>query len=81
MPEEEEKTEVTREDIQNEIKDKINSHILEIKNHSDSVLSIVGKEDFQEEDLDRAFETADSIQEQYEEIIALLFEMRDRLHI
>ena len=77
MPE----TEKEQKDMQKKMKDKINLRILEIKNLSDSVLSIIERENFQEEDLDQAFEAADSIQEQYEEIIALLFETRDRLKI
>lgn len=64
---------------QNEAKQTINEHSLNIKNLADSITALMEKEDFLEEDLDRSFELADEIQEQYEEIIALLFDIRDRL--
>ena len=64
---------------QNEAKQTINAHTMEIKTLSDTITELLEKEDFTEEDLDRAFELADEIQEQYEDVIALLFKIRDTL--
>ena len=66
---------------QNEKKQEVNSCTMEIKKLSDSITSLMDKEIFQEEDLDKAFEIADDIQEKYEEIIALLFDIRDKLPV
>ena len=64
---------------QNEIKKDINTHVLEIKKLSESLISVMGKEPFKEADLDSAFDMADAIQEQSQDITALLFDLRDNL--
>jgi hypothetical protein len=64
---------------QKAIKDGINPFIIEIKNLADSLTSLMGKEPFLEADLDNAFELNDAIQEQTQEITALLFDMRDTI--
>jgi hypothetical protein len=64
---------------QKEIKDSINPYITEIKNLADSLTSLLGKEPFLEADLDSAFDLNDAIQEQTQEINALLFEVRDTI--
>ena len=64
---------------QKEIKDGINPFIIEIKNLADSLTSLMGKEPFLEADLDSAFDLNDAIQEQTQEITALLFDLRDTI--
>lgn len=77
MAEQEEKKEVQ----QKEEKQTINLQLINIKNLSDSITELMEKENFLEEDLDRAFELADEIQEKYEDIIAQLFYIRDKLPV
>ena len=62
-----------------EIKDGINPFIIEIKKLADSLTSLMGKEPFLEADLDSAFDLNDAIQEQTQEINAMLFEMRETI--
>ena len=76
MEEHQEKTE-DRENEVNEIKNGVRTHVLEIKNLSDSLISLMEKEDFKEADLDSAFDATDAIQERSQEITALLFDLRD----
>jgi len=64
---------------QKEIKDGINPFIIEIKSLAESLASLMGKEPFLEADVDSAFDLNDAIQEQTQEINALLFEMRDTI--
>ena len=64
---------------QKEIKDSIDPYIVEIKNLAASLTSLLGKEPFLEADVDSAFDLNDSIQEQTQEINALLFDMRDTI--
>ena len=64
---------------QKEIKDGINPFIIEIKSLADSLTSLMGKENLLEADLDSAFDLNDAIQEQTQEINALLFDMRDTI--
>ena len=64
---------------QKEIKDSINPFIIEIKSLAESLASLMGKEPFLEADLDSAFDLNDAIQEQTQEITALLFDMRDTI--
>jgi len=64
---------------QKEIKDNINPFIIEIRNLADSLTALLGKEPFLEADLDSAFNLNDAIQEQTQDINALLFEMRDTI--
>jgi hypothetical protein len=64
---------------QKEIKDGINPFIIEIKSLAESLTSLMTKESFLEADLDSAFDLNDAIQEQTQEINALLFEMRDTI--
>jgi hypothetical protein len=64
---------------QNEIKNNINNFITEIKSLSESFGSLMAIEKFSEDDLDKAFDANDAIQEQCQEINALLFDLRDTL--
>jgi hypothetical protein len=64
---------------QKEIQESINPYVIEIKNLSDSLITIMGKETLLEADLDSAFELNDAIQEQSQEITALLFDLRDTI--
>jgi hypothetical protein len=64
---------------QNEIKSDIKNRIIEIITLSESLTSLMAIEKFREDDLDKAFEVNDAIQEQFEEINALLFDLRDNL--
>ena len=64
---------------QKEIKDGINPFIIEIKSLADSLTSLMGKENLLEADLDSAFDLNDAIQEQTQEINAMLFEMRETI--
>ena len=64
---------------QQEIKDNINPIIIEIKNLSDSFIALLEKKEFTEADLDNAFDINDAMQEQAQEINALLFELRDTI--
>jgi hypothetical protein len=64
---------------QKEIKDSITPYITEIKRLADAFLAALEKNDFKEADLDNAFDLNDAIQEQTQEINALLFEMRDTI--
>lgn len=64
---------------QQEAKNSINNSIAEIRRLSDSLTSLMGKEPFSEPDLDSSFDLNDAIQQQTEEINALLFELRDTI--
>jgi hypothetical protein len=64
---------------QKEIKDNINPYITEIKRLADDFLVALEKKEFKEADLDEAFDLNDAIQEQTQEINALLFDMRDTI--
>jgi len=64
---------------QKEIKDAIIPYIDEIKKLADSLRSMLPREPFQEADLDSAFDLNDAIQEQTQDINALLFELRDTI--
>lgn len=55
----------------------ITDNVAKIKNISDSLMPLIGKDKLTEDDLSSAFALADQIQEACEEIIALLFELRD----
>jgi hypothetical protein len=66
-------------ELQKERKSSINANAIEIKNLSDVITTLMDKEDFLAEDLDKAFAVADEIQEKYEDIIAQLFDLRDRM--
>ena len=74
--EEEKKQQEKIRNYQNEKKQAIKTFTIEIKNLSDSITTLMDKENLLEEDLDRAFDLGDEIQEKYEEIIALLFDIR-----
>jgi hypothetical protein len=62
-----------------EIKTDINNLIIEIKNLSESLTSLMAIEKIKEDDLDKAFDINDALQEQCQEINALLFDLRDNL--
>jgi hypothetical protein len=64
---------------QKEIKDSINPYIIEIKSLAESLASLLGKAPFLEADVDSAFDLNDAIQEQTQEINAMLFDMRDTI--
>jgi hypothetical protein len=64
---------------QKEIKGDIKNRILEIKTLSESLTSLMAVEKFKEDNLDKAFDVNDAIQEQCQEINALLFDLRDNL--
>ena len=64
---------------QKEIKEGINPYIVEIRNLTDSLSLLMEKEPFLEADLDSAFDLNDAIQEQTQEINALLFDMRETI--
>ena len=64
---------------QKEIKESIDPLLAEIRNLSDSLTALMLKEPFLEADLDNAFDLNDAIQEQTQEINALLFDMRDTI--
>lgn len=64
---------------QREIKNSIAPFITEIRNLTDSLESILAKEPFSEADLDDAFDLNDAIQEQTQEINALLFDLRNEV--
>jgi|APFre7841882724_1041349.scaffolds.fasta_scaffold67581_1 hypothetical protein len=64
---------------QREIKENISPFINETKNLADSLVALLTKEPFLEADLDKAFELIDAIQEQNNEINALLFDIRDTI--
>ncbi len=64
---------------QKEIKGSIAPYIVEIRKLADSLESVLGKEPFAEADLDDAFDLNDAIQEQTQEINALLFDLRSTL--
>ena len=65
--------------IQKQIKDQIAPHILEIQKLLDSLTTIMGKEIFQDTDLEGVFDTMDAIQEQSNEIEELLFSLRNTI--
>ncbi|MDQ7787550.1 MAG: hypothetical protein RDU01_08070 [Thermodesulfovibrionales bacterium] len=65
---------------QQEITNNIQTHIIQIKTTADLFTALLtGKEVFTEENLDAAFEYNDQIEEQVQEIIALLFDLRDNM--
>ena len=64
---------------QKQIKDQIAPHILEIQKLLDSLTTIMGKENFQDNDLEGVFDTMDAIQEQSNEIEELLFSLRNTI--
>ena len=83
MAEQEDSVEVSPEERkaarQNKIKSEIAPHILEIQKILDSLTTLIGKEDFQNADLEGAFDTTDAVQEQLHEIEELLFSLRDTI--
>ena len=64
---------------QKQIKDQIAPHILEIQKLLDSLTTIMGKENFQDADLEGVFDIMDAVQEQSNEIEELLFSLRDTI--
>ena len=64
---------------QKEIKDNISPYLAEIKRLADAFFAALEKKEFKEADLDGAFDLNDAIQEQTQEINALLFDMRDTI--
>jgi len=65
---------------QNETKNTISKHIHEMKTIAESFTALLtGKEPFTEEDLDTVFELNDALEEQTQEITALLFDLRDKI--
>jgi hypothetical protein len=64
---------------QNAIKNAVTPHIAEIKNLLDSLTTIMGKENFQDTDLEGVFDVMDSILEQSNEIEELLFSLRNTI--
>jgi len=64
---------------QNTLKNEIAPHILEIQKLLDSLTIIMGKENFQDTDLEGVFDIMDAIQEQSNEIEELLFSLRDTI--
>ena len=64
---------------QQEIKDSIKPLLIEIKNLADSFLAALDKNEVSESELDNNFNLNDAIQEQTQEINALLFEIRDTI--
>jgi len=83
MAQQEDSTEIGKEEKiaawQKKIKSEIAPHILEIQKILDSLTTFMGKEDFQDSDLEGAFDTTDAIQEQLHEIEELLFNLRDTI--
>lgn len=67
--------------MKKEINASIDDHLSRIKEISDSITSLMGKEEFIEADLDKAFELNDSIQQEYDAITGLLFDLRDVLFV
>jgi|GEM_PF-2325915 len=61
---------------QQEIKDSIKPYLTEIKSLADSFLAALEKKEVNEAALDNAFDLNDAIQEQTQEINALLFDLR-----
>ncbi|MEW6214928.1 MAG: hypothetical protein AB1478_06975 [Nitrospirota bacterium] len=60
------------------IKGDIINHFSKIKSLSDSGVSLMNKvEEFDENDISKAFDITDEIQEECEEIVGLLFELRE----
>ena len=64
---------------QNTLKNEIAPHILEIQKLLDSLTMIMGKENFQDADLEGVFDIMDAVQEQSNEIEELLFSLRDTI--
>ena len=64
---------------QKQIKDQIGPHILEIQKLLDSLTTIIGKENFQDTELEGVFDIMDAVQEQSNEIEELLFSLRDTI--
>jgi len=64
---------------QNALKNEIAPHILEIQKLLDSLTMIMGKENFQDADLEGVFDIMDAVQEQSNEIEELLFSLRDTI--
>lgn len=67
--------------MKKEINASIDDHLSRIKGLSDSITSLMGKEEFTEADLDKAFELNDAIQQEYDAITGLLFDLRDVLFV
>ena len=64
---------------QNELKGGLSTHVSDIRKNSELLASLTAIEVFQEADLDNAFEITDAIQDSVQEIIALLFDLRDNI--
>jgi hypothetical protein len=58
-------------------KEKINEQVIKMKNYSDLLFAVIGKEDLTEAEISNAFDYADEIQTASEEAIMLLFELKD----
>jgi hypothetical protein len=66
---------------QKEIKNDLNTCALEIKNLLESLISLMGKENFTVKDLDSSFEMADEIDEKSQGIVPLLIDLKDNFLI
>jgi hypothetical protein len=64
-----------------EIRNSISGHISKIEGISELLTSLMKKEEFNQDDLSKAFDMADEIQAESEEITGLLFVLRDRLNL
>ena len=80
---EEDKEKIAAQEIklarQNELKGGLSTHVSDIKKNAELLSSLTAIEVFQEADLDNAFEFTDAIQDSVQEIIALLFDLRDNI--
>ena len=80
---EEDKEKIAAQEIklarQNELKGGLSTHVSDIKKNAELLSSLLAIEVFQEADLDNAFEITDAIQDSVQEIIALLFDLRDSI--
>ena len=61
---------------QKEIKESIKPYLIEIKSLADSFLAALEKKEVSEPEIDNAFDLNDAIQEQTQEINALLFDLK-----
>ncbi len=73
--EEQEKKRTIRLEAQS--KEKILQHLIKIKSISDMLISIIDKEEIIDEELENAIDLVDEIQVQSEDLIQILFDVRD----
>ncbi len=79
--EETQNQEAENKDKQNEITEKITERVTKVKLIADQLISLMQKNTFNEAEVTAAFDLADGIQDESEEAIMLLFDLKELLQL